>query len=129
MTAFQALGEITKEAARGDQLAKLLARLGGTNLNSLFFQNKIVRPGGTVRGVEGWRSSPVIGLGPSGMNHSFSGRPTEHAINEVRGGDLIKRLKETLPGAVNERGGGYWMNEQQDAADLLRQIRKAERNV
>lgn len=127
MKAFQVLGDLTKEAARGDQLTRLLARLGGTNIDSLFFKSKTIKPGGVVRGVEGWQSSPVIGKGPGGMSHWFSGRPTEHAFSEVRGGDLIKKLKETLPQSINERGGGWYGNEQQDAAGLLRQIRNATR--
>jgi hypothetical protein len=61
------------------------------------------------------------------MNHWFSGKPTEHAFSEVRGGDIIKKLKDLLPGAINERGGGMWSNEQQDAANLVKQIRRATR--
>ena len=122
MTAF---AQLEKTAKRGDQIAKLLARLGGSNLNSLLFKNKIVRPSSVARGVEGWQSGPAIGAGPGGMSHWFSGKPTEHAIGEIRGGDLIQKLKETLPSAVNERGGGYWSNDQLDAANLLRQIRRA----
>jgi hypothetical protein len=118
---------LEKSAARGDQLIKLLARFGGTNIDSLLFRNKIIKPGGTVRGVEGWQSAPAIGTGPGGMSHWFSGKPTEHAVSEVRGGDLIKKLKDLLPGAINERGGGMWLNEQQDAANLVKQIRRATR--
>ena len=116
-----------KEAARGDQMAKLLARLGGSNVSALLFKNKIVRPSGTTRGVEGWRSSPSIGQG--GFAHGFSSKPTEHAISEVRGGDLISKLKDTRPNAVDERGGGVWGNEQKDAADLIRQIRNVTRRA
>ena len=118
---------LEKSAARGDQLAKLLARFGGTNINSMFFKNKIIKPGGTVRGVEGWQSAPAIGTGPGGVSHWFSSKPTERAFSEVRFSDLIKKLKETLPGAVNERGGGMWLNEQQEAANLMGQIRRATR--
>lgn len=118
---------LKKEAARGDQLTKLLSRLGGSNVSSLLFRNKVISPGGTVRGIEGWQSSPSIGRGPGGMSHWFSSKPTERTFSEVRGGDLIEKLKETLPSAVEERGGGYFANEQKDAADLIRRIRNAVR--
>lgn len=111
---------VSKEAGRGDMALKLLSNLSRRTL----FKNKLIEPPSKAI-TGGWQTSYNVIGAPNGVHSYFNPNTVkEVSVGGVRGGDLLKRLRDALY-QIPARGGGWFGNEQKDAADLVKQIRAA----